>query len=90
MKNLYLEAPPMSDDVMSNLYDMAAVSEIVNYSDLRYKTTQLNIGGVYNYAANMYFTADAAAEFFVDDEPYVYGDQDGEAYSVMLGMGYRF
>ena len=60
------------------------------YSDLEYTQLNVSLGGTYNFSNNLYMMAKAQYEQFEDDQPYVYGDQDGTAISGNVGIGYNF
>jgi len=79
-----------NDYVVLSIYDTGNLAKWKTYSDLRYKQAEMNLGGTYNFTPALYLTAQAGAQWFIDDQPYVYGDQDGTAYSGSLGMGYKF
>ncbi len=82
--------PTATDPVLLALYDVTTMTGVETYSDLEYQQVSVNIGGSYSFSPALYLTAQAGYDLFVDDQPYVYGDQDGEMYSVSLGIGYRF
>ncbi|PLX98875.1 MAG: hypothetical protein C0623_11075 [Desulfuromonas sp.] len=60
------------------------------YSDLDYTQLNVSLGGTYNFSDNLYMMAKAQYEKFDDDQPYVYGDQDGTAITGNIGVGYNF
>jgi predicted porin len=63
---------------------------ITSYSELHYQQIEVNLGGTYQFTPALYVAADFGYQIFDDKSPYVYGDQDGEAYRASLGLGYRF
>ena len=88
---LSLTMPEYVDDaVVLNLYTFEGVNVMQNYSDLSYQQLELTLGGTYYFTPALYTTASATFDKFIDDDPYVYGDQDGTAYRGYLGMGYNF
>lgn len=66
------------------------MAETTNYSDLHFVQTDLNLGATYRFTPALYATAQGAWQRFRDKDPYVYGDQDGNAWRASLGLGYRF
>ncbi len=80
----------LSDPVLLTLYDITAMTEVASYSDLEYQQLGASIGGTYAFSPALYLTAQAGYDLFIDDQAYVYGDQDGEAYRLSIGLGYRF
>ncbi|BDV42593.1 hypothetical protein GURASL_15160 [Geotalea uraniireducens] len=74
----------------SSFYALEDLPAIQEYSDLHYRQIDLSVGGTYNVTTNLFVTAQAGFQQFIDDAPYVYGDQDGTVYSGSLGIGYRF
>jgi predicted porin len=66
------------------------IGRMTNYSDLRYKQAEINLGAKYQFTPALYVAANAGVQWFIDDDPYVYGDQDGTAYRGSLGVGYSF
>lgn len=72
-------------------YDDWAMNNLIDsYSDLEYEQYQFNIGGTYNFTDAFYTTFQASYEIFEAEEEYVYGDEDGDAYSGYLAIGYKF
>jgi hypothetical protein len=63
---------------------------IDSYSDLSYEQYQITVGGTYNFTPSCYTTASVTYDVFKSDEEYVYGDEDGKAYSGYLAVGSRF
>ncbi|RMF47276.1 MAG: hypothetical protein D6751_03155 [Deltaproteobacteria bacterium] len=91
MKSFALQWPGnVTDIVILSLYDVTDMVGVENYSDLEYQQLQLNLGGTYHFSPALYLTASAEYAVFVDDEPYVYGDQDGDMIGGYVGLGYRF
>lgn len=80
----------VTDPAMNNLYDPSLMSEMATYSDLHYTQTEVNLGGTYRFTPALYATAQGSWQKFDDKDPYVYGDQDGDAWRGSLGLGYRF
>lgn len=66
------------------------IAHMTSYSKLRFKQAEVTLSGNYAFTPALYMTASAGTKWFVDDAPYVYGDQDGTAYSGSLGLGYKF
>jgi len=72
-------------------YDTEDINdEIDSYSDLSYEQFEIALGGTYNFSERLYTTASVSYSDFNAKEMYVYGDEDGSAYSGYLGVGYRF
>lgn len=74
----------------SSFYGLENLPRIQEYSDLRYRQIDLSAGGTYQFTSNLFMTAQAGFQQFMDDAPYVYGDQDGIAYTGSVGVGYKF
>ncbi len=90
-KGLSIETPGVvNDPVMTNLYDVSAVNIITTYSDLHYVQTDVTLGGTYQFTPAFFVAAQAGWQKFEDKDPYVYGDQDGEAWRGNFGVGYKF
>ncbi|QSV47461.1 hypothetical protein JZM60_15630 [Geobacter benzoatilyticus] len=90
MSGLYLSPIDTTDYIINQLYSTDNLARFSTYSDLSYEQIECSLGGTYNFTRNLYLTAQAGFSQFVDDAPYVYGDQDGISYSGSLGLGYRF
>lgn len=92
MSGLFLTAPDtgITDPVLEYIYDFEAVSVIEQYSDLHYQQIDLEFGGTYQFTPALYVAANIGYQIFKDKDPYVYGDLDGDAYQVSLGLGYSF
>ena len=65
-------------------------NEIDSYSDLSYEQYQTTVGGTYQFTEALYASASFTYDVFNSHEEYVYGDEDGEAFSGYVGVGYRF
>jgi hypothetical protein len=76
--------------LVSPFYAVEKVGTITGYSKLRYEQADVNLGGSYNFTPNLYMTANGGFQWFSDHQPYVYGDEDGTAYSGSMGLGYKF
>ncbi len=88
---LSLQTPAIvNDPVMEQIYSLEATNVITSYSDLHYQQFEVNISGTYQFTPELYVVASLGYQIFNDKSPYVYGDQDGEAYRGSLGLGYRF
>jgi len=48
------------------------------------------MGATYNFTEALYTTVSATYDIFESDKEYVYGDEDGKAYSGYLAIGYKF
>lgn len=90
MSGLYLSPIVTTDYIINKMYSTDNLARFSTYSDLNYELVELNLGGTYSFTNNLYLTAQAGFSQFVDEAPYVYGDQDGVSYSGSLGVGYRF
>ncbi len=89
-KNLSLTAPSIIDDPSVFLLYTFDIGHTTQYSKLKFKQAEFNLGGTYHFTPAFYTTAQAGVQWFIDDAPYVYGDQDGTAYRAFAGLGYRF
>jgi len=88
---LSLQTPAnVNDPVMLQVYSLEATNVITSYSDLHYQQIEVNLGGTYQFTPEFYVAASFGYQIFDDKSPYVYGDQDGEAFRSSLGLGYRF
>ena len=65
-------------------------SEMDEYSDLSYEQYQFTAGGTYNFTEAFYTKASFTYDIFDMGEEYVYGDEDGTAYSGYVGVGWNF
>jgi len=65
-------------------------NKIDSYSDLEYDTLEWNFGGTYNVNDSCYVKANVGAEYFMQDQEYVYGDEEGDVYRGYVGFGYTF
>lgn len=63
---------------------------IAGYSDLEYTQYSFTLGGTYNFTDAFYTKMQGTYDIFESDEEYVYGDEDGKAYSGYLAIGYKF
>lgn len=91
MKNLSLQFPEGTTSIsVLALYDVTQMTNVENYSDLEYEQIEVNLGGTYAFTDTLSLAAKAGYQLFGDNEPYVYGDQDGDAYYGNLGVAYRF
>lgn len=83
--------PPLAPFGGAARYDNFALSPLIkNYSDLASKTIELELGTRYDITRSLNLTARVGTRVYVDDEPYVYGDLDGEIYYGTAGVGYSF
>nr|WP_197460564.1 hypothetical protein [Thermodesulfatator autotrophicus] len=71
-------------------YSFANLTGVENFSDLDYTMLELELTATYAIRDNLSFTLTGWYSDFDDDEPYVYGDLDGEAISVTGFITYRF
>lgn len=88
--NLNLTAPSIIDDPSVFVLYTFDIGHMTRYSDLRFKQTEVNLGAKYQFTPALYVAANAGVQWFIDDAPYVYGDQDGTAYRGSVGLGYKF
>lgn len=65
-------------------------SVLPGYSNLEYQQIDVSLAANYNFSDALYGVAKVAYQQFTDNEPYVYGDQDGDMYSGNIGVGYKF
>ena len=84
------EGTDLTDPVLITLYDVTAMQGVENYSELDYQQVDVSVGGTYALSESSYLAASAGYQAFDDDQPYVYGDQDGTAYRGYLGYGHKF
>ena len=63
---------------------------IDSYSDLTYEQYQTTVGATYQFTEALYASASFTYDVFNAKEEYVYGDEDGKAFSGYAGVGYRF
>jgi len=63
---------------------------IDTYSDLSYTEVQYSLDGSYNFTERFYTSAQVTYDVFNSDEEYVYGDEDGEVVTGMVGFGWIF
>lgn len=63
---------------------------IDEYSDLEYEQYEFTLGATYHFTDAFYTTVSCSYDIFESDEDYVYGDEDGKAYSGYLAFGYNF
>ncbi|MDT8441621.1 MAG: hypothetical protein RQ723_08165 [Desulfuromonadales bacterium] len=88
---LSLQTPAnVNDPVLTNIYSLEATNVITSYSELHYRQLEASLGGTYQFTPALYVAASVGYVMFDDRSPYVYGDQDGDAYRGSLGLGYRF
>lgn len=74
-----------------NCYDTTSQNnKIDSYSDLEYDTLEWNFGGTFNVNDSCYVKANLGAEYFMQDQEYVYGDEEGDVYRGYVGFGYTF
>ncbi len=72
-------------------YDNSQLNnEIDGYSDLSYEQYSFTLGATYDFTDALYTTVSGTYDVFNSDEDYVYGDEDGKAYSGSLAVGYKF
>lgn len=91
MNSFQLSWPgPITDPLLPILYDLSSIEGVETYSDLEYTQLDLTVGGTYQVTHNFYVAAQATYSTFEDNEPYVYGDQDGDLLAGSVGIGYRF
>ncbi len=71
-------------------YDPTLMGNADEYSDLDYSILEAEISGTYRFSERVSFTLNYWYADFSDDEPYVYGDLDGEAYSLTGLISWNF
>jgi len=74
--------PPFIIDGKGLAYDPSLMNDADDYSDLDYSMLEVELTGSYQITKNLSFSVNYWYSDFEDDEPYVYGDLDGEAYSL--------
>lgn len=88
---LALQTPAnVNDPVLTNIYSLEATNVITSYSELHYQQFEANVGCTYQFSPALYVAGSFGYQRFADKDPYVYGDQDGDAVRGSLGLGYRF
>jgi len=65
-------------------------NKIDGYSDLSYEQYSFTLGGTYNFTDAFYTRVEGTYDIFYSDEKYVYGDEDGKAFSGYVAIGYKF
>lgn len=65
-------------------------NNISEYSDLSYEQYSITLGGTYAFTDAFYTTMQGTYDIFESDEEYVYGDEDGKAFSGYVAVGYKF
>lgn len=72
-------------------YDSWEQNDLIDsYSDLEYTQYSITLGGTYNFTDAFYTTLQGTYDIFESDEEYVYGDEDGKAFSGYVAVGYKF
>ena len=71
-------------------YDTVNMNNADEYSDLDYQALELEIQATYQILENLSLTLNYWYSDFDDDEEYVYGDLDGEAYTFTGFITYHF
>ncbi len=82
--------PPFVIDGTGLAYDPSLMNEADEYSDLDYSMLELELTGTYKITDNLSFTLNYWYSDFDDDEPYVYGDLEGDAYSLTGFLTWSF
>ncbi|OAQ20821.1 hypothetical protein TDIS_1110 [Thermosulfurimonas dismutans] len=84
-----MESPSMPSVTVTNgggtfdgAYNPILMNNADEYSDLDYSMLELEVTGTYQIRDNLSFTLNYWYSDFDDDEPYVYGDLDGDAYTL--------
>lgn len=63
---------------------------IDEYSDLSYEQYEFTLGGTYNFSDVCFTKLQGSYAIFESDEEFVYGDEDGKAFSGYVSVGYKF
>lgn len=71
-------------------YNPVLMNNADEYSDLDYQALELEIQATYQILENVSVTLNYWYSDFDDDEEYVYGDLDGDAYVLTGFVTYRF
>ena len=86
-----MDSPGFPDEwFLATAYNPSLMNEADEYSDLDYSMLELEVTGTYRIRDNLSFTLNYWYSDFDDDEPYVYGDLDGDAYSLTGFITWRF
>ncbi len=80
----------VTDPVVLNNYPIDEMGEVSRYSELEFSLAEISLGGSYAFSPALYATLELSYRSFKDDDPYVYGDQDGDAYQGYAAVGYKF
>lgn len=82
------DAPGMYGSVNYDNWEMNNL--IDGYSDLSYEQYSITLGGTYNFTDAFYTKVQGTYDIFESDEEFVYGDEDGKAFSGYVAIGYKF
>ncbi len=75
---------------ITSAYNPSLMNNADEYSDLDYSMLEIELTGTYKITDNLSFTLNYWYSDFDDDEPYVYGDLDGDAYSLTGFLTWSF
>lgn len=84
-----------TDPVINALYSVDNLALYPEYSALRYRQADVNVGCTYHFTPALYTTAQLAYQIFGDiysssSNIHPYGDQTGSVWSGAVGLGYKF
>ncbi len=72
------------------LYSASYLNNLGDYSDLEYDRIELSVGGTLEITKNISTNVTLFYDRFLDDEPYVNEDQDGDVAGGMATVMYKF
>lgn len=65
-------------------------NQMDEYSDLSYEQYSFTFGATYDFTSAFYSKIQGTYDIFESEEEYVYGDEDGKAFSGYVAVGYKF
>ena len=71
-------------------YSFSNLNGMENYSDLDYSQWELELSGAYDITEQLGINVVGRASVYTDNQEYVYGDLNGEVYSLSTFLTYRF
>jgi len=76
--------------LLTTAYNPSLMNDADRYSDLDYSMLELELSGTYWIRDTLSFSLNYWYSDFEDDEPYVYGDLEGDAYALTGFITWRF
>lgn len=71
-------------------YSFSYLSNMQKYSELDYSQWEVELSGAYDITEQLGINVVGRASVYTDNQEYVYGDLNGEVYSVSTFLTYRF